>query len=309
MRKMISNVVFTMNRPLQLEAYLETLYRHMPQELIQTYIIYKVDLFDEQYSELFKRFTHCKVVREKNFYSDFLSLFEQIDTKYILFGTDDVAYFDSVNLDIIDETFDRFPQDIFGFSLRLSPQNLSGQGDSITEIKVAGERVYRLNWKDRQDRIAKYPFELNSTIYRMDLVRDIVAHVARQRLLLKKFFARESILVKSLSRIMSMKHFLISINTFHDPNTLEGYCYRWCKSHKSKVPDYLYFQKLCASAIQINRVNTSVDNLIDGSGEHTVEALNEKYRQGYRFDIEAIERNRPEETHVGQRYFRLTKND
>lgn len=122
-------------------------------------------------------------------------------------------------------------------------------------------------------------------------------------------FTKESMFVKSLSHIISMKHFLISISTFHDPNTLEGYCYRWCKSHKSKVPDYLYFQKLCASAIQINRVNTSVDNPFDGSSEYTVEALNEKYKQGYRFDIEAIERNRPEETHVGQRYFRLIKND
>jgi len=305
---MISNVVFTMNRPLQLEAYLETLYRHMPQELIQTYIIYKVDLFDEQYSELFKRFPHCSVIKEKIFYSDFLSLLNQLDTKYILFGTDDVVYFDSVNFAVIDETFKNFSHDIFGFSLRLSPVSFRAGNDTITEVEVAAQTLYKLNWKNGQSRDAKYPFELNSTVYRTALVRDVVAHLVKERLLLKKFFARGAMLMKSLSRIISMKHFLISISTFHDPNTLEGYCYRWCKRNKSKVPDYLYFQKLCASAIQINRVNTSVDNPFDGSSEYNVEVLNEKYKQGYRFDIEAIEKNRPEETHVGQRYFRLIKN-
>ncbi len=49
MLKSISNIVFTKNRPLQLDAYLTSLYRHAPEELIQTYVIYKVELFDEQY--------------------------------------------------------------------------------------------------------------------------------------------------------------------------------------------------------------------------------------------------------------------
>ena len=73
------------------------------------------------------------------------------------------------------------------------------------------------------------------------------------------------------------------------------------------MPACLYFQKLCASAIQINRVNTTVSNPTDGSSEHTVEALNEKYKQGYRFDIGAIEKNKPMVTHVGREYFKLVK--
>lgn len=38
-----------------------------------------------------------------------------------------------------------------------------------------------------------------------------------------------------------------------------------------------------------------------------VKALNEKYKQGYRLDIDAIERNKPKATHVGQKYFKLVK--
>ncbi|MGB5157623.1 MAG: hypothetical protein WBN77_09340 [Desulfobacterales bacterium] len=124
---------------------------------------------------------------------------------------------------------------------------------------------------------------------------------------MNRLFAKESMLVKFLSLIIPMKHFLISINTFHNPNSLEGHCYRWCRKHQSRIPNYLYFQKLCASAIQINRVNTVADNPVDGLCEHTVEALNEKYKQGYRFDINTIEKNRPTATHVGRKYFKLIK--
>lgn len=290
---------------MQLEAYLQSLYHHLSQKNFQTYILYKVDRFDEQYSELFKEFPDCIVIREKDFHDDFINLFEQIDTKYILFGTDDVVYYDSVDFAVIDRTFDMFPKDIFGFSLRLRPQTLIEQADAVAEVDCAGERVYRINWQRAHSHNGRYPFELNSTFYRTPLVRQILSHVARERPLLKKIFAGESLRVKFLKQILSMKNFLASLETFNNPNNLEGYCYRWCKTHKSKMPDYLYFQKLCASAIQVNRVNTTVDNPTDGRSEHTIEALNEKYKQGYRLDIGAIEKNKPQVTHVGRQHFRL----
>jgi len=307
MAKMISNIVFTKNRPLQLEAYLASLYRHLPEELIQTYIVYKADRFGEQYAELFHRFSRCFVIKEQDFYRDFMNLIEQIDTKYILFGTDDVVYYDSVNFAVIDETFSKFTKEIFGFSLKLHPQSLRMENEIIVETVINGENIYYVNWKNAKSRNAKYPFELDSTLYRTTLVREIITHIAAERPVLKKVFQEGSLQVKILSHIISMKNFLASMETFHCPNTLEGYGYRWCKTHKSKMPEFLYFQKLCASAIQVNIVNTSVNNPTDGSSEHTIEALNEKYKQGFRFDIEAIERNRPKATHVGREYFRFVK--
>lgn len=308
MDRLISNIVFTKNRPLQLEAYLESLYRHLPRDLIQTYILYKSDLFDEQYSQLFRRFSDCAVIREQNFRRDFLSLLEKIDTKYILFGTDDVVYYDMVSFAVIDDVFDKFSDKIFGFSLRLSPESLQERSDDvISEIMAGGQKVYRLNWKHGWSQNAKYPFELDSTIYTTALVKKIVWHVSRERPLFKKLFAKNSPRVRFLSHIISMKNFLTSLEVFHDPNTLEGYCYRWCKTHKWRLPGYLYLQKFCASAIQINRVNTTTDNPIDGLYEHTVEALNEKYKQGYRFDIDSIEKDKPNASHVGKRFFKLVK--
>ncbi|MFH2045546.1 MAG: hypothetical protein ABIK92_10420 [Pseudomonadota bacterium] len=307
MIKPVSNIVFSMNRPLQLEAYLESLYRHMPGDKIQTYIIYKANLFNEQYSELFRRYSDCIVINEKNFHDDFVNLIGQVDSRYILFGTDDVVYYDSVDFGVIENTFGKFSKDIFGFSLRLSPLNLKEDSDQITKIDIGGETIYRLKWKKGRNSNARYPFELNTTVYKKELVAKIIKYVAREYPKLIKIFSKESLLVKILSSVTSMKDFLIAINTFHDPNTLEGFCYRWCKNHKSKVPSYLYFQKNCGSAIQVNRVNTTMENPVDGSNEHTVEVLNEKYIQGYRFDIDMIGKNKPVETHVGQDYFKLIK--
>src|SRR4030043_176350 len=47
MKKLISNIVFTKNRPLQLDAYLQSLYKHLTAEILQTYVLYKQELFDE----------------------------------------------------------------------------------------------------------------------------------------------------------------------------------------------------------------------------------------------------------------------
>ncbi len=307
MSKSISNIVFTKNRPLQLDAYLESLHRHLPAEKMQTYVIYKVELFDEQYSSVFERFPDCVVVREKDFHDDFMNLFASLDTEYVLFGTDDVVYYDSVDFAFVEETFSGFSSDIFGFTFKFGSESLRDSGDLVVEVKAGKQNLFKVNWKQAKDRNAKYPFELNSTIYKTALVREILSYVAKERPLLKMLFARDSGRVRLLNRLVSMKNFLASIDTFRDPNTLEGYGYRWCKTHKRSFPSYLYFQNLCASTLQINIVNTSVPNPIYGSDAHTIEALNEKYKQGYKLDIEAIEENKPESLLVGGQFFNLAK--
>jgi hypothetical protein len=307
MPKLITNIVFTKNRPLQLDAYLASLYAHFPQKDIQTFIFYKPELFASEYECVFNDFADCTVIREADFHDDFLKLLDGVETEYILFGTDDVVYYDSVGMDVIRETFRQYSSDILGFSLRLSPDTLKADGDRISECQIAGENILKVNWKKASNHTARYPFELNSTIYRTELVKEIISRVAEERPLLKKIFPKDSRRVRFLKSVISMKDFLLSLETFRKPNTLEAYACRWCKNHKSTLPGFFYFQKLCASAIQVNIVNTEVDNPIFGDNEHTVEVLNSKYRDGYRLDIEAIRNNKPHTTHAGQEYFKLVK--
>lgn len=305
MDKQITNVVFTRNRPLQLDGYLRSLYRHFPQNLFQTYILYKRELFGEQYEQLFQKFPDCKVIEETNFSSDFLSILNKAGTNYILFGVDDVVYFDSVDFDVLDETFKQFSGEIFGFSLRLNLQNVTEGGETFNEFNIGGESVYRIDWTKGKIPNTRYPFELCATIYKTELVKKIIRDSRKNNSLCENLFAPNSTAVRVFSKIIRRHKLLKMFGYFYNPNTLESWNCRWCQGHRGQLPGYLYFQKLCASAIQVNMVNTSTLNTFDGSNDHTVEALNEKYKQAYKFDIDFLANNKPPHPHSGQEYFHL----
>jgi len=305
---MISNIVFTKNRPLQLHAYLESFYRYFPSGLIQTYIIYKEELFGGQYETLFRQFADCIVIKEEDFHSDFLKLLDRINTKFILFGVDDVVYFDSVDFEIIDKAFSMFPEDIFGFSLRFSKKIIRDSNDPVSETVVAGQNIYSINWKRGRTPNTRYPFELCATIYPTNLVKKVVNNTQNNNPLVRKLFSPSSSLIRMLRKVKSPRSILSSFGYFYCPNMLESWVCRWCQYHNEKLPSFLYFQRLCASAIQVNIVNTSTNNETNGSIEHTVEALNEKYRKGYRLDIDFVAKNKPTGTHCGLEYFQLRNN-
>jgi hypothetical protein len=54
-------------------------------------------------------------------------------------------------------------------------------------------------------------------------------------------------------------------------------------------------------------VNTTTRNVHFGTDEHTVEALNNSYKEGYRVDIDFVAEKRPREPGGGRELFRLTK--
>jgi hypothetical protein len=308
MDKKISNIVFTKNRPLQLHAYLESFYKHFSVDLTQTYLLYKPELFQKEYKELFSSYPDCKVIEESDFSNDFLRILSQIDTKYILFGIDDVVYYDSVDFGVIDNVFENYPDEAMGFSLRIG-KSIVQDGDKIDDVNVNEQMVHRVNWTVGQSPNTKYPFELCATIYRTSVVKKVISSAQNQNAIIRKLFSPGSSLVNLLSKVVSVRRILRSFGYFYNPNTLESWNCRWCQGHSEELPGYLYFQKLCASAIQVNIVNTSTVNETDGSAELTVEKLAEKYREGYRFDICALKRDKPSGPHCGKECFGLVKSE
>ena len=307
MNKLVSVIVFTKNRPLQLEGYLCSLFKHFSEELFQTYILYKPQLFTAEYEQCFRKYSNCIVIRENDFYSDFLTLLSQVDTKYILFGIDDVVYFDTVSFDIIEACFAQFPDDILGFSLRHCIEIVK-ESDYIHELNLTGQTVYKFNWKEGKNDLTSYPFELCATVYSTETVKKIVSNVTNNNLIIRKNFSPGSLLLKELRGKRFARKILKSFGYFFSPNTLESWLCRWCQN-SDQLPHFLYFQKLCASAVQVNMVNTSTKNTFDGTDEQTVEALNMKYKQGYKLDIDYISDNKPTCLSCGHEYFRLTKRD
>ena len=304
MSNKITNIVFTRNRPLQLEAYLESFLGHMGNAVGRVYILYKQDLFESEYEQVFKAFPQCTIIREEDFHQDFMRVFEQIDTDYMVFATDDVVYFDSVDFELIHETF-AGRKDIFGFTLKFGLQHFADGKEPITEELIGEQKVYKVNWKTARDAQAAYPFELNCTVYRTSFVREILGHTSREYPRLQRIFFKDSLMLKLAGLFTSRKRILYAINTFHCPNTIEGSGYRWCRGNKWRLPKFLYFQKICATTLQVNRVNTTVANPVYGTDEHSVETLNAKYQQGYRLDLEFLRTNKPAYVRMGQEYFHL----
>jgi len=306
MTKPLTNIVFTRNRPLQLAGYLESFLRHMGAAVERVYVLYKQDLFPAEYEQVFAAFPQCRVIVEEDFHDDFLRVLAEVGTEYLIFATDDVVYFDSVDFAVVEQTFTQH-RDIFGFTLKLGSEYFADGRDPITAETLAGQSVYKVNWTTSNDMAAKYPWELNSTVYTTAFVRKFLKPFAQEKPRLKKIFAPDSVALKLAGLIVSRKRILSAVSTFHDPNYLEGLGYRWCRSHKSRLPSYLYFQRICATTLQVNRVNTVVANPVYGGDEHSVETLNDKFRQGYRLDTTYLEKNRPPCMRVGQEYFRLAK--
>ncbi|MHC4323898.1 MAG: hypothetical protein ACYSUX_06465 [Planctomycetota bacterium] len=304
---MITNIVFTKNRPLQLEAYLQSLCRFFSRELIQTYIIYKVELFEDEYEQVFHKYSDCVVIKENDFHSDFLTVLSKVDTKYILFGVDDVVYFDCVDFDVIDETFTKYAGDIFGFSLRLGINAAKDDIDTLSEAVMAGQTVYSLDWTQGRTPNTRYPFELCATIYTTALVKKIIGSAMNSNSLIRGLFSPGSTLMKLPGTSKIKRKILKRFGYFFNPNTFESWNCRWSKNHSEGLPSRLYFQKLCASAIQVNMVNVPKRNRFDKTAEHTVEVLNEKYKTGYRFDIDFVSKNKPMATHCGVEHFSLKR--
>ncbi|MEN6576479.1 MAG: hypothetical protein ABFD90_09055, partial [Phycisphaerales bacterium] len=157
-RKVLTNITFTKNRPLQLDGYLRSLYRFLPSQWMQTYIIYKEELFDSEYESVFRRFPGIEVIRESDFHRNTIDVLDRVDTEYVLFGIDDVVFFDGLRWEVIEKTFEEEGDDVFGFAQRFGPETVRQDGDEIDEVPVGNETVYRLRWANGQTKHTRYPF-------------------------------------------------------------------------------------------------------------------------------------------------------
>lgn len=305
---MISNVVFTKNRPMQLHGYLESLRRFYPSNKIHTIVLYKEDLFGDEYERLFREFTGITVVRERDFHSDFLKIVREIKTEYVLFGVDDVLFFDSVPLELVENAFNDHSREMFGFSLRIGLDEQIrddiNAGNFVTQ-KSAGQEYYLIDWTRGVSPVSCYPFELCATIYRSDEISRLIESTMKGGDLVRKLFSPSSPITGALGQIYSRKKTLRAFGYFYNPNTFESWCCRYVKQHPDEFGQYLGFQKICASAVQLNLVNTSTNTDWTGDSDLTVEALNEHYKNGKRIDIDYLVENKPRSTHVEREYFKL----
>ena len=163
---MLSVICFSKDRPLQVDAYIESLMycSNIKQENI--YILY-LDSENIKYDKVIQKFKCVNWIRENNFYTDLLNLVEKADN-YILWGCDDVYFKGAFD---VNDTIEKLVSDseLFGFSLRLGA-NLN----YLPNVKIEDDKFLKWNWSETNNMHWNYPWEVSGSIFRKDFVLNYI---------------------------------------------------------------------------------------------------------------------------------------
>ena len=159
---MISIICFSKDRPLQLEAYIQSVlfYSKIPQENLSV-IYFESPLIS--YSSIKNSYPRVNWVQESDFRVDLMSVV--IDSqKYILFGCDDVFFTDHFDGDYIANLLSHNPA-LFSFSLRLGGNiDLPPLGIEVTNWGLIW------NWPNAPAGPWRYPWDVSGSIYRKEFI-------------------------------------------------------------------------------------------------------------------------------------------
>lgn len=163
---MITVLVFSKDRPLQLNGYLDSLFTFSNINQKQVYVLYK-ETETIKYDLIISKFFEVNWVKEDIFYKNLLEIVLKADD-YILFGCDDVVIKNNINIFESLYVLKNNAQ-IFGYSFRLG-LNISPYPESV---KDNGSHLI-WNWTEVTETHWNYPWEVTGTIYRKSDVENII---------------------------------------------------------------------------------------------------------------------------------------
>lgn len=262
---MLNVLVFSKDRPMQLDAYLKSL-------------MFCSDVAPEQITVIVPSMEHYKKIEEETFvnflpedknggfentlkiYSNFVN-----DHDIILFGCDDVVFTRPFCTGFLDD-FLGYDNSILGFSYRL------GTNIYPRPLKDTTGAFFTWQWRGNPKHWG-YPFELMASVYRADLLREI------------------------LNNKQGIK----------SPNHLESAGTMYCIENKyTSHPKMAMLNTVnYAVAQDVNRVQHDFPNKITGTQEQDAKHLIDLYNQGKRLDWENLFNIVPNDVFVGNTYWRV----
>lgn len=265
---MISIIVFSKGRPMQLHAYLESLLQFSDAKQEQITILY-CETEGIRYEKVMRAFPKVNWIIEKKFETNLKEAINDAG-EYIMFGCDDVVFTHPFSLQRAQEYLHTHDQ-VFGFSMRLGanilpqPQNLSEEKD-----------VFEWIWKDCKEQHYNYPWELDCTLYRK---ADIVRMIEEEENPVK------------------------NPNFFEAMVTPEQREKRIPRTHMA-----CNRERGCAIVITVNRVQDTHQNGFDDSMLTDIFSLDKQYNEeDNTLDIDKIAQMDNSVIHVGAEYFILRK--
>ena len=155
---MPSIIVFSKDRPMQLHAYLESLFLFSDVHAGDVTILFR-ETPDIDYNKVVSAFPSVRWIKEQNFNSDLVGAINASED-YIMFGCDDVVFTGAFNIDFAKNILSE-NNDIFGFSFRLG-NNIQPQPKNLSDI----HEYRKWCWFEAKELHYNYPWELDCTLYR-----------------------------------------------------------------------------------------------------------------------------------------------
>lgn len=261
-------ILFSKDRPLQLDLVLKSLYLNCEEKDTKTSCIYKVSTeYVSSYAKLKEEWPQVNFVEQTNFKSQFEKLVGE--SKYTLLAVDDSIFIEPFKMGDIEKIDD----DILGISYRLGMNCTycypAYRSQFLPKIdKTIGELLV-CNWA-KSDGDFGYPFEVSSSIYRSSDILDAA---------------------------QTFNNFEIN-----NPNDLEYVLsiysqYFFLKTGKKL--DLAFYKKSKAFSVPLNKVqNVAVLNRAGNKDKYTPASLLKMYNSGIRLDAEKWKGFTPNACHM-----------
>lgn len=266
---MVSIIVFSKGRPMQLHAYLESLllFSEIPQRTIT--VLY-CEMDGICYDKVMKEYPDVSWVRERKFEDDLKCVIQQAG-QFIMFGCDDVVFTRKFNIQQACDYLD-VHEEVFGFSMRLG-----GNIKPHPPCDSSGDpEIFKWKWEGCAEIRYDYPWELDCTLYRKE---DVI-----------------QLTMEEEQPIKNPNYYEAMINPDNIGSRIKR---KYLASYKKCG---------CAVVITVNRVQDTHPNGYDDSMRTDIYTLDRLYNEeNNTLDIEKISRKKTDHIHVESEFFILRK--
>lgn len=261
----IQVIVFSKDRPLQLDLTLRSFLRHsLDAPGIAVRVLYKASSsrLRSLYNELKRAYPDAQFIDEGSFRHDLLLLLSMHE--YVLFVVDDTIFVRNFSLPACAETLGR-TTDAIGVSLRLGRNAthcyMSNSPQIVPDLHRINESLFSFQWLDAEHDFA-YPLEVSSSLYR---VADLMP--------------------------------ILMASSFCNPNTLEPDLAAQVGRFRESHPRVLCYPSAVAFSAPLNRVQAVFENRSGREQSLSASYLARRFADGWRADAASFDHFTPTGCH------------
>jgi glycosyltransferase involved in cell wall biosynthesis len=256
-RTQIVAIVFSKDRPLQLDATLRSLQRHCKDVAsMRTQVLFRASTSRllSYYRRLALEHTEVDFVRETDFRRDLLVLMR--GWPFILFVVDDTIFVHDFSIVAASKALETH-NDVLGYSLRLGRNTtecytLNRKQELPQFAPVDADTALKFRWTDAECDFG-YPLELSSSLYRGREVAPLVNELV-----------------------------------FKNPNTLEATLSMAAERFRASHPFLLCAEQSLAFSAPLNKVQDVCENRTAADADSSVDNFAQAFARGERIDVAAF---------------------